>query len=161
MRVQSAKNKGRKLQQQVCLDILGHFECLVGGDVRSTSMGANGEDILLSPLGRRVFPYDVECKNCERLNIWSAIDQSERNANTPGSGLVIFKKNRRDAYVALPWSVFLSLHNCPGSGDVDIDDELGCVSDMEAVRGELRAVGLRIEKIIDSLGVGGDPGLVV
>ena len=36
-------------------------------------MGCVGEDGLMSEYARNRFPYSVECKNCERLDIWSAI----------------------------------------------------------------------------------------
>lgn len=63
MKPSSAKAKGRKLQQQVRDLILETFSDLEPDDVRSTSMGAGGEDVLLSPLARRKFPFSVECKN--------------------------------------------------------------------------------------------------
>jgi len=51
----------------VARDIVNHFEGLEEGDARSTSMGAAGEDVLLSPLARQRFPFTVEVKNCEQL----------------------------------------------------------------------------------------------
>jgi hypothetical protein len=59
---QSAKAKGRRLQQAVRDLILKHYPSLEPDDVRSVSMGAGGEDIQLSPAGRRAFPYSIECK---------------------------------------------------------------------------------------------------
>ena len=109
MKPQSAKSKGRRLQQQVAEDIKQAFPQLSGNDVRSISMGANGEDILLSPKGEMLFPYSVECKNCERLNVWNAIDQCKKNAGSK-TELVIVKKNHTPSYAVLPWTMFLSLH---------------------------------------------------
>ncbi len=65
MRTSSAKAKGRRLQQKVRDLILETFSELEEDDVRSTSMGASGEDVLLSPLARKKFPFSVECKNVE------------------------------------------------------------------------------------------------
>ena len=62
MKAQSAKAKGRKLQQVVRDGVLKRFPSLEPDDVRSTSMGAGGEDVQLSPVARRLFPYQVECK---------------------------------------------------------------------------------------------------
>ena len=109
MKVQSCKNKGRRLQQEVVSDIMNLFPELSGNDVRSTSMGANGEDVIMSPLTEACFPYSVECKNCERLSIWNAIEQAKLNCNgkTP---IVVFKKNRSLTHVCLPWQSFLDLH---------------------------------------------------
>ena len=69
MKTSSCKQKGRKLQQKVRDIILESFDNLREDDVRSTSMGAGGEDVLLSPAARDVFPFSVECKNQEKLNV--------------------------------------------------------------------------------------------
>jgi len=102
VRPSSAKAKGRRLQQWVRDQILLIFKDLQEDDVRSNPMGAPGEDLLLSPLARKLFPYSVECKNVEKLNIWGSIDQCTENggANTP---MIIFKKNGREPYVAIPF----------------------------------------------------------
>jgi len=47
LKPQSAKAKGRKLQQWVRDQILQRFPTLSTDDVRSTSMGASGEDVQL------------------------------------------------------------------------------------------------------------------
>ena len=73
-------------------------------------MGAGGEDILLSHHARSHFPYSVECKNVERLNIWDAIKQAKDNCSehTP---LVAFKKNYHEAWVAIPMDRFMEMVN--------------------------------------------------
>tara|TARA_R110000765_G_scaffold136938_1_gene236334 strand:+ start:316 stop:657 length:342 start_codon:yes stop_codon:yes gene_type:complete len=108
MKPQSAKAKGRNLQKNVRDLILEKFNQLEEDDVRSTSMGASGEDLLLSPAARKLFPFSVECKNQESLNIWSAIEQAENNSgnHTP---LVIFKRNRTKTYAVLEFDKLLKL----------------------------------------------------
>ena len=69
MKTRSAKNKGKRLQNDVRDLILETFTELEPDDVRSTTMGDSGEDILLSPAARKLFPFSVECKNQEKLNI--------------------------------------------------------------------------------------------
>ena len=110
MKTQSAKAKGRRLQKEIKELILEKFSSLEEDDVRSTSMGASGEDILLSPAARKLFPFSVECKAHEKLNIWSAIEQAEENANehTP---LVVFKRNRSKRYAVLEFEELLKLLN--------------------------------------------------
>jgi hypothetical protein len=110
MKTQSAKSKGRRLQQQVAKDITESL-LLEADDARSTSMGAAGSDVLLSPKAQKDFPFYVECKNQESLNVWSAIAQAE--AGSVGSGLhplVVFKRNRSSAYACLSWDDFLWLN---------------------------------------------------
>ena len=100
MKSRSAKNKGKRLQNNVRDLILEKFQQLEEDDVRSITMGDSGEDILLSPAAKKLFPFSVECKNQEKLNIWSSLEQTETNAgkHTP---LLIFKRNRSKTYAVL------------------------------------------------------------
>ena len=100
MKTRSAKNKGKRLQNQVRDLILEKFQQLEDGDVRSTTMGDSCEDILLSPAARKLFPFSVECKNQEKLNIWSSLEQAEDNAGKH-IPLLIFKRNRSKTYATL------------------------------------------------------------
>ena len=108
MKPRSAKNKGKRLQNKVRDIILEKFDKLEPDDVRSITMGDSGEDILLSPAARRLFPFSVECKNQESLNIWSSLEQAEGNSgkHTP---LVIFKRNRSKIYAVLEFEELLQL----------------------------------------------------
>jgi hypothetical protein len=108
MRPASCKAKGRRLQQAIVRDILQRFPQLTADDCRSTSMGAGGEDVLLSPAARRVVPLSIEAKNQERLNIWASLDQAARNAG--GRDVcVVFKKNHGAVFAAVPWQTLLDL----------------------------------------------------
>ena len=77
-------------------------------DVESRSMGAGGEDLIMARAARKKFPYSIECKNQEKLNIWEALDQAEGNSgkHTP---LVIFKRNRSKTYAVLEFKELLKL----------------------------------------------------
>tara|TARA_R100001129_G_scaffold21914_1_gene13895 strand:- start:511 stop:846 length:336 start_codon:yes stop_codon:yes gene_type:complete len=100
MKTRSAKNKGKRLQNDVRDLILETFKQLEPDDVRSTTMGDSGEDILLSPAARKLFPFSTECKNQEKLNIWSSLEQAEDNAGKH-IPLVVFKRNRSKTYAVL------------------------------------------------------------
>lgn len=108
VRPSSAKAKGRRLQQEVRDAILAAFPELEPDDVRSTSMGAGGEDLLLSPAARELVPFAFECKNQERLSIWSALSQAEANAGDHIPALV-FTRNRTPTYVAIRLSTLIAL----------------------------------------------------
>jgi len=110
MKPRSAKNKGKRLQNKVRDLILEKFTQLEPDDVRSITMGDSGEDILLSPAARRLFPFSVECKNQEKLNIWSSLEQAEENSGNH-SPLVIFKRNRSKTYAVLEFDELLKLLN--------------------------------------------------
>lgn len=109
MRPQSAKSKGRRLQQRVCRRLVDAFEELTEDDVRSTSMGAGGEDVLLSTRAQECIPFSFEAKCQERLNIWSAVEQAARNCPPSRTPCVVFARNRTDPYVALPFDAFVDL----------------------------------------------------
>ena len=108
MKTRSAKNKGKRLQNKVRDLILEKFQQLEEDDVRSTTMGDSGEDVLLSPAARKLFPFSVECKNQEKLNIWSALEQTENNSNNHVP-LLIFKRNRTKTYAVLELKDFIRL----------------------------------------------------
>ena len=108
MKPRSAKNKGKRLQNKVRDLILEKFNQLEPDDVRSVTMGESGEDILLSPAARKLFPFSTECKNQEKLNIWSSLEQAETNSGKH-IPIVIFKRNRSKTYVALEFEKLLEL----------------------------------------------------
>ena len=111
MKPRSAKNKGKRLQNTIRDLILEKFNSkLEPDDVRSITMGDSGEDILLSPAARKLFPFSVECKNQEKLNIWGALEQAEENSGDH-SPLVIFKRNRSKTYAVLEFDRLLELLN--------------------------------------------------
>ena len=107
MKTQSAKAKGRRFQQWVrdkLIEVLNiHPE-----DIESRSMGAGGEDLIMARAARETFPYSIECKNQEKLNIWKSLEQSETNCgnHTP---MVIFKRNRTKTYAVLELKDFIRL----------------------------------------------------
>ena len=110
MKPRSAKNKGKRLQNKVRDLILEKFNTLEPDDVRSITMGDSGEDILLSPAARRKFPFSVECKNQEKLNIWSSLEQAETNSGKH-IPLLVFKRNRTKMYAVLEFDKLLKLLN--------------------------------------------------
>jgi len=110
MRTASAKQKGRRLQQDVSKALLNISNGLESDDIRSASMGAPGEDILLSPAARKQFPFSIECKNVEKLSIWSAIEQARTNCRAEHTPLIAFCKNHEDIQVSLPMNKFLEIY---------------------------------------------------
>ena len=108
MKVQSAKSKGRRLQQWF-RDLLITSLDIDDADLESRSMGAGGEDIMMAKAARHLFPYSIECKNQEKLNIWSAYDQAKTNASK-FEPLVIVKKNRRSPLAIVDAEYFVKLH---------------------------------------------------
>ena len=108
MKTRSAKNKGKRLQNSVRDILLETFDTLEPDDIKSAVMGDSGEDIQLSPAARKLIPYAFECKNQEKLNIWSSLEQAEENAQK-GKPILIFKRNRSKTYAVLQLEDFIEL----------------------------------------------------
>jgi len=110
MKTRSAKAKGRRLQNEVCETLVEHFkEKLESGDIRPALMGESGEDIKRSPLAKRLLPFSFECKNQEKLNIWSALEQAKANCPDGDLPVLVFKRNRSETHVAMRFEDFLKL----------------------------------------------------
>jgi len=107
MKPASAKQKGANFQKQIRQMILEVIQ-LEDDDVLSRSMGANGEDIMLSPAARKLFPYSVECKRTERLNLNSSWEQAVANSGKY-QPLLFSKRNRKPAVVTLSAEHFFEL----------------------------------------------------
>jgi len=107
MNTQSGKAKGRRLQQWVMNQILDRFTGLSDDDVTSRSMGCGGEDVLLSPKARAKFPFSVECKNTERLNLYKAYDQCIDNSKELHEPLLIVKKNHHKPLAVVDAEYFI------------------------------------------------------
>ena len=108
MKSRSAKNKGKRLQNSVRDLLLETFNQLEPDDIRSAIMGESGEDIKLSPAARKLIPYSFECKNQEKLNIWSALEQAESNGEK-GTPVLVFKRNRSKTYAVIEFKEFVNL----------------------------------------------------
>jgi|TARA_R100000030_G_C3217986_1_gene115149 hypothetical protein len=108
MKPQSAKAKGRKLQQWFTELLIERLK-LDKDDLESRPMGSQGEDIIMGKESRTKFPYSIECKNVERLNVWDAYSQAEANCKTY-EPLVVIKRNRSKPLVVVDAEHFIELY---------------------------------------------------
>ena len=109
MNTATRKAKGKRLQKYVCNLILKYYSILNDQDVKSIRMGRKGEDVQLSEKAKELIPYSIECKNQEKLNVWSAYDQAESNSGNY-EPLVVIKRNRQKPLVVLDAEYFMKLH---------------------------------------------------
>jgi hypothetical protein len=91
MTPQSAKDKGRRLQNWVAGKLLEYGKALEPDDVRSTSMGVTGEDVKLSPAARRQFPFQFECKNRATIAVYQDYKQCAKHGTH--EPVLIIKQN--------------------------------------------------------------------
>ena len=112
MNTHSRKAKGKRLQKKIAKDIQTLLN-LNEMDVQSRPMGEKGTDIMFSPLAQLNFPYDIECKKQETINIWDCITQTEHNVQHGNQPLLIIKKNHTEPYAVIRWDHFLKLVKQP------------------------------------------------
>ncbi len=108
MKTSSAKAKGRRAAKEAKDVILTHLPSLEEDDITLTSSGDTGEDLKLSPKARKKFPFQIECKNVEKLNIWDAIEQAKSHGKY--YPLVVFKRNNTDLHVCLDFDRFMNIY---------------------------------------------------
>ena len=108
MKTQSAKAKGRRLQQQF-RDLLIEELGIHPEDIESRSMGAGGEDLIMARAAREKFPYSIECKNQEKLNLWQSYKQATENSKDY-EPIVVIKKNNHKKLVIVDAEYFVKLH---------------------------------------------------
>ena len=105
MKTQSAKAKGRRLQQWF-RDLLVSKLGIHKEDIESRSMGAGGEDLIMARSARQKFPYSIECKNQEKINIWESYKQANENSKDY-EPVVVLKRNNHKPLVL--WSIISTI----------------------------------------------------
>lgn len=109
MKTQSAKAKGRLLQQWVRDLILRLGFKLTDRDVKSTSMGASGEDVLLSEAAVKQFPLSIECKNLAAFAGYKHLEQAKSNCPKDCEPIAVVKANRKTPIVLVDAEYFFTL----------------------------------------------------
>jgi len=108
MKPQSAKAKGRRLQQETRQTLIEELD-IHPEDIESRSMGAGGEDLIMARAARAKFPYSVECKNQEKVNVWKSYEQCDANSKDY-EPVVIIKKNNFKPLAVVDLEYFIKLH---------------------------------------------------
>ncbi len=111
--VQSAKAKGRALQQWVCRKIsaLTGYEWGSSGEdkpIESRPMGQSGPDIRMESHVQKMFPFSVECKWQESWSVPSWIEQAKANQKPNTDWLLILKRSREKPVVVMDAEIFFN-----------------------------------------------------
>ena len=109
IKTSSGKAKGRLLQKSVCQMILSRFTELEADDCKSTSMGAGGEDVQLSPAARRLIPISIECKARKGIAIYDWYQQAKDNCKDGLEPVLVVKADRKKPLVCIDAEFFLDL----------------------------------------------------
>ena len=100
--------KGRKLQNLLREKVLKTFRHLKKAHVQVARTNANGPDLLLSRIAKRLVPFQFEAKAQERMKtIYSWHKQSEKNTNL--DGVVVMKMNGKNPLVVIDMDLFFDL----------------------------------------------------
>lgn len=70
-------------------------------------MGAQGEDVQLSPAARRLFPYQIECKAKARAQVYTWYEQAKSHGNH--EPLVFIKQDRKRPLVVVDAEHFVKI----------------------------------------------------
>lgn len=107
MKTSSAKAKGRNLQKLVRDALLEKFPELTKDDIRSTSMGASGVDVLLSSEAKKKIPYSIECKSHKAMAVYKLYQQAQENTDEGTVPLLVVKQNNSKPLAVLALEDFL------------------------------------------------------
>lgn len=95
--VKNPKAKGNKAERQFS-ELLRDY----GLDDTAKRNYSSGSGIQKSDVHNKL-NYNIEVKHVEKLNIWKAIEQSQKDAEqTHTKPLIAFKKNRHDWWIVIP-----------------------------------------------------------
>lgn len=108
IKTSSCKQKARLLQQKVRDALYVAFPSLEEGDCVSTSMGASGEDVQLSPAARKLIPCSFECKSYAKIAVYQWFKQCKANAKHYQPVLVI-KQNQDKPLAVIDLEYFVEL----------------------------------------------------
>lgn len=114
IKVSSAKAKGRNLQKWAVGKIAELLEYKLpenkdDSHIRSREMGQSGVDIVLSKKARQKFPFAVECKNQEHIDLRRFMEQAEANSISLWPLLIVKNKTLKEPLLVMKWEVFARL----------------------------------------------------
>jgi len=109
--VQSAKAKGRRLQQWMMRKIseLTGIPCGKDELIASREMGQSGTDVRLIGKAQEAFPWSVECKYQETWSIPKWIKQAKENQKKGTDWLLVIKRNQHEPIIVFDAEVFFYL----------------------------------------------------
>lgn len=114
--VASAKAKGMGFQRKVCELISELIGIPYTSDdsslISPRTSGCNGTDIILRGEALQKFPFAIECKASEQLNLVNAIEQAKSNTKD-GIHWLLFHKRKalKEAIVIMDWGTFTTIWN--------------------------------------------------
>jgi hypothetical protein len=109
MNIRSAKQKGRRLSQLVADTLHKWAPDLRDGDIAVTPASVAGPDVQLSPAAKEIYPYAIECKNVEKIQLWPSYEQACTHVKKDEIPVLVVSKNRSKVLVVLELEHFMKL----------------------------------------------------
>ncbi len=105
MKPRSCKNKGLRFQREVAeyLSKVTGIPFKKDGDIDIRPMSQAGTDIILRGVAKSRIPYQIECKNQEKLNVWSAVEQAKSYGD---DWLLVVRRNHTKPFVVMDMEKF-------------------------------------------------------
>lgn len=107
MKPRSAKNKGRQGQNEV-RDLLIKTLGLNPDNIKTAIMGEQGADLKLFGDEKQLFPFDIEVKRLEAINIYAALEQADHHGDQ--EPIVFHRKNRTEWQITMNAEAFLNIY---------------------------------------------------
>lgn len=99
----NSRDKGARFERQLAKMLREH-----GYEAERGCQHSGGKD---SPdVKHNMHRIHIEAKDVEKLNIWNALEQSKRDAGEDEIPVVMFKRNRTQVYVAMPFDEFMDFY---------------------------------------------------
>lgn len=111
IKTSSAKNKGRRFQQDICKQISKLLNIPWGPDeqIASRPGSCNGTDVILTGEAEKKFKFACECKNQQRWAIHKWIEQARKNEQPGKRWLLFCKRNNMKPVVTMDVSTFFEI----------------------------------------------------
>lgn len=107
-KTRAAKGKGRLGQNEIRDMLLADSFTLEPDDIRSTTMGDSGEDILLSPAAREAFPWNIEVKRRKKFSMSTYMKQAIGHGDY--EPVLFFREDRGEWYACIKAEYLLKLN---------------------------------------------------
>lgn len=109
MNIKSCKAKGRALCAFVRAKLLEWAPDLNPQDIEITTSSVTGRDIKLYGEARDTYPFAIECKKQEAVNVWKSYDQACSHAMVNEIPLLVINRNRSKVLVVIEIDDFMGL----------------------------------------------------
>lgn len=90
--------------------ILEKFPELTPDDVRSTSSGSGGRDVLLSQAAKRLVPFAIECKSRKSFAVYEHFQQAKSHIEGDEFPMLVIKQDRSEPLVLLQLKDFMEIY---------------------------------------------------